>query len=238
MKTLLKGQTLLALMISLTLSSLLLLSISHFYVQIQTQNQHMLLYLKLQAELQRTLQLIGKDLRRLGFRALNTKGTESNVSLFELDEQGTAIFISQEDSAPLNSCVLFFYDLNKNGCIGKDSPKTCMKNGKNTSKNNTEELFGYKVSNKMIKTKLTYQSVIPTNCTTETCKRAFQQSACNAGGGWTDLLDNNEYEVTTLQFNWLIERKGLEIKLKGNLKQTPNISYETSLVVTLWNQKQ
>ena len=67
MKTLLKGQTLLALMISLALSSLLLLSISHFYVQIQTQNQHMLLYLKLQAELQRTLQLIGKDLRRLGF---------------------------------------------------------------------------------------------------------------------------------------------------------------------------
>ena len=89
----------------------------------------------------------------------------------------------------------------------------------------------------MIKTKLTYQSVIPANCTAETCKRAFQQSACNAGGGWTDLLDNNEYEVTTLQFNWLIKGKGLEIKLKGNLKQTPNISYETSLVVALWNQK-
>jgi len=63
------------------------------------------------------------------------------------------------------------------------------------------------------------------------------EGLCNAGGGWTDLLDNNEYEVTTLQFNWLIEGKGLEIKLKGNLKQTPNISYETSLVVALWNQK-
>ncbi|SPX42263.1 Type II secretory pathway component PulJ [Haemophilus influenzae] len=87
--------------------------------KIQTQNQHMLLHLKLQAELQRTLQLIGKDLRRLGFRALNAKLTESNLSLFELDEQGTAIFISQEDNAPPNSCVLFFYDLNKNGCIAK-----------------------------------------------------------------------------------------------------------------------
>ncbi|HHF3712845.1 TPA: hypothetical protein ACPOH7_001488, partial [Haemophilus influenzae] len=103
MKTLLKGQTLLALMISLALSSLLLLSISHFYVQIQTQNQQMLLHLKLQAELQRILQLIGKDLRRLGFRALNAKLTESNLFLFELDEQGTAIFISQEDNAPPNS---------------------------------------------------------------------------------------------------------------------------------------
>ena len=57
------------------------------------------------------------------------------------------------------------------------------------------------------------------------------------GGGWADLLDNNEYEIIRLQFNWLIEGKGLEIKLKGNLKQTPNISYETSLVVALWNQK-
>ena len=69
----------------------IMLSISHFYVQIQTQNQHMLLHLKLQAELQRTLQLIGKDLRRLGFRALNTKGQKAIYLLFELDEQGTAI---------------------------------------------------------------------------------------------------------------------------------------------------
>lgn len=67
-----------------------------FYVQIQTQNQQMLLHLKLQAELQRTLQLIGKDLRRLGFRALNAKLTESNLSLFELDEQGTAILLAKK----------------------------------------------------------------------------------------------------------------------------------------------
>ena len=26
-------------------------------------------------------------------------------------------------------------------------------------------------------------------------------------GGWADLLDNNEYEITRLQFNWLIEGK-------------------------------
>ena len=67
-----------------------------FYVQIQTQNQQMLLHLKLQAELQRILQLIGKDLRRLGFRALNAKLTESNLFLFELDEQGTAILLTKK----------------------------------------------------------------------------------------------------------------------------------------------
>lgn len=233
----LKGQTLLALMISLALSSLLLLGISSFYAHTQTQNQQLLLRLKLQAELQRTLQLMGKDLRRVGFRALNARLTETNLSLFELDDQGTAIFIAQEDNAPKNSCVLFFYDLDKNGCIGTGSPKTCMRNGKNAAKGSTEELFGYKISNKMIKTKLTYQSVISATCTAETCKRAFQQAACNAGGGWTDLLDTCEYEITRLQFHWLEEGRGLEIQLAGNLKQYPHITYETALVVALWNQK-
>lgn len=224
-------------MISLALSSLLLLGISHFYAQTQYQNQQTLLRLKLQAELQRTLQLMGKDLRRVGFRALNSRLTETNLSLFELDDEGTAIVIAQEDNAPANSCVLFFYDLDKNGCIGTGSPKTCMRNNKNAAKGSTEELFGYKISNGMIKTKLTYQSVIPATCTAETCQRAFQQSACNAGGGWTDLLDTSEYEITRLHFQWLKVGQGLMIQLAGRLKHYPAITYETSLVVALWNQK-
>ncbi|VEH67476.1 membrane protein [Rodentibacter pneumotropicus] len=103
-----KGQTLLALMISLAISAALLLLISRFYTNIQVQNQQIFLRLKLQAELQRTIQLIGKDLRRAGFRALNNQLIESNVALFELDEKGLALIISQADNAPKNSCVLFF----------------------------------------------------------------------------------------------------------------------------------
>ena len=53
-------------------------------------------------------QLIGKDLRRVGFRAANQKLIEDNLALFELDEKGTAITIAQADNAPSNSCVLFF----------------------------------------------------------------------------------------------------------------------------------
>ena len=46
-----------------------------------------MLQLKLQAELQRTIQLIGKDLRRVGFRGANQKLIEDNLALFELDER-------------------------------------------------------------------------------------------------------------------------------------------------------
>ena len=100
----------------------------NFYAQTQQQNQRLMLQLKLQAELQRTIQLIGKDLRRVGFRGANQKLIEDNLALFELDEKGTAITIAQADNAPSNSCVLFFYDLNSNGCIGEKYTKnTCVK---------------------------------------------------------------------------------------------------------------
>ncbi|OOF88620.1 hypothetical protein BKG94_05620 [Rodentibacter ratti] len=232
-----KGQTLLALMISLAISSALLLVVSRFYTNIQVQNRQMLLRLKLQAELQRTIQLIGKDLRRAGFRALNNKLIESNVSLFELDGKGLALFISQADNAPRNSCALFFYDLNANGCIGEKFTKnTCLNGGQNVAKSIEKELFGYKLNSKMIETKQTYKSAINSKCQSTECQKALQQTACNAGGGWTDLLDENEYEITHLQFNWVAEGKGVEIQLAGNLKSYPAIQYETAMVVALWNQ--
>ncbi|OOF86083.1 hypothetical protein BKG93_03785 [Rodentibacter ratti] len=232
-----KGQTLLALMISLAISSALLLVVSRFYTNIQVQNRQMLLRLKLQAELQRTIQLIGKDLRRAGFRALNNKLIESNVSLFELDEKGLALFISQADNAPRNSCALFFYDLNANGCIGEKFTKnTCLNGVQNVAKGIEKELFGYKLNNKMIETKQTYKSAINSKCQSTECQKALQQTACNAGGGWTDLLDENEYEITHLQFNWVAEGKGVEIQLAGSLKSHPAIQYETAMVVALWNQ--
>ncbi|MCR1836411.1 type II secretion system protein J [Pasteurella caecimuris] len=232
-----KGQTLLALMIALAISSALLLVVSQFYTDIQIQNRQLLLKLKLQAELQRTVQLIGKDLRRAGFRALNNKLIETNIGLFELDEKGAALLISQANNAPQNSCVLFFYDLNANGCVGEKYTKnTCLNRHQNVAKGVEKELFGYKLNNKMVETKQTYKSAINAKCQSNECQKALQQTACNAGGGWTDLLGENEYEITHLQFNFIAERKGIEIQLAGNLKGNSTIQYETSMVVALWNQ--
>lgn len=232
-----KGQTLLGLMISLAISTALLLIISQFYTHTQVQNHEIFLRLKLQAELQRTIQLIGKDLRRAGFRGLNNKLIESNLSLFELDEKGRAIFISQANNAPQNSCALFFYDLDANGCIGQKYTKnSCLNGVQNTAKEIEKELFGYKLNGKMIETKQTYKTAIKAGCKSEECLKALQQPACNAGGGWTDLLDENEYEITHLQFIPVAEGKGIEIQLAGNLKAQPDIQYETAILIPLWNQ--
>ena len=70
----LSGQSLVSLMLSISLSSFLFLVILQFYSQHQQQNQEMLLRLQLQTELQRVIQLIGKDLARAGFRAVSEIG--------------------------------------------------------------------------------------------------------------------------------------------------------------------
>ena len=105
-----RGQSLLGLMVSLSLSAFLLLVILQFYNYTQRQNQHILQHLKLQAELQRVVQLISKDLRRAGFRAVSDKVIQNNWFLFEQDADGAALTIQQS-----GSCVLFFYDLNLEG---------------------------------------------------------------------------------------------------------------------------
>ena len=232
------GQSLVSLMLSISLSSFLLLVILQFYSQHQQQNQEILLRLQLQTELQRVIQLIGKDLARAGFRAVSDKLTKDNLSLFEQPSQPSAITIAQMNAEKSNSCVVFFYDLDVNGCVGGQyKGDSCLVNERNTTKEIERELFGYRLYQKMLETRLTYKSAVKQNCSFEDCQRYTQQSACNHGG-WVDLLDEKEYEISDLTFTWLAEQKGIEVRLIGNLKQHKKISYETAIVVPLLNREE
>ena len=234
----LSGQSLVSLMLSVSLSSFLLLVIMQFYSQHQQQNREMLLRLQLQTELQRVIQLIGKDLARAGFRAVSDKLTKDNLPLFEQPSQPSAITIAQMNVEKSNSCVVFFYDLDVNGCVGGQyKGDSCLVNERNTTKEIERELFGYRLHQKMVETRLTYKSAVKQNCSFEDCQRYTQQSACNHGG-WVDLLDEKEYEISDLTFTWLAEQKGIEIRLIGNLKQHKKISYETAIVVPLLNREE
>lgn len=230
------GESLLGLIIVLSLSSLLLLVIMEFYRHSQLQNQDSFMRLHLQNELQRSAQLMGKDLRRAGFRALAEKLTTSNLTLFEQDEQGTSLVITQADNEMKQSCVLFFYDLDATGCIGSTYKSgTCMVEGKNSANTIERELFGYRLNKGMLETRLTYKNSVNANCEQTQCRSYLHQPACN-GGGWADLLDESDIYISRLQFQWLINGKLLEIQLAGHLKKHPHIQYETHLVTPLLNQ--
>ena len=97
------GQSLVSLMLSISLSSFLFLVILQFYSQHQQQNREMLLHLQLQTELQRVIQLIGKDLARAGFRAVSEKLTRNNLSFFEQPNPPSAMTIAQMNGEKSNS---------------------------------------------------------------------------------------------------------------------------------------
>ena len=225
-----RGQSLLGLMVSLSLSAFLLLVILQFYNYTQRQNQHILQHLRLQAELQRVVQLISKDLRRAGFRAVSDKVIQNNWFLFEQDADGAALTIQQS-----GSCVLFFYDLNLDGCLGTGFKKgLCIAGNRNATQEIERELFGYRLNNKMAETRLTYKNSVNQHCEQAECRRYLQEQACT-GGGWTDLLDSQEYEITLLEFIWLNGNKGVEVRLAGNLRTNPNIAYETRRSIAMSN---
>ncbi|WP_040975737.1 type II secretion system protein J [Necropsobacter massiliensis] len=237
MRSLYHGQSLIGLMLSLSLSSLLLLVVIQFYGQTRRQNQDILFQLHLQSELQRTVQLIGKDLRRVGFRAVAEKLTRNNLMLFEQDERGRSVVIAQADGEKPNSCILFFYDLDATGCIGTGYKSgLCLSAGQNSAREIERELFGYRLHDSMLETRLTYKNTVHQYCTQEQCRSYIQQPACNSGG-WVDLLDDSEIAITHLQFDWLIAGKAVEVRLAGRLKKRPEIRYDTGIIVPLINQE-
>ncbi|MGQ0285645.1 hypothetical protein ACT2CV_00365 [Pasteurellaceae bacterium 22721_9_1] len=230
-----RGQTLLSLMLSITLSSFLLFAIIQFYTQAQQQNRTLLLKLQLQTELQRAIQTMAKDIRRAGFRALSPKVSQDNFHLFEVDDKGTSLAIYSMQSAVKNNCVLFFYDLDANACLGSTN-RTCVKNNQNMTSEVGRELFGYRLRDNILESR-TYGNKANNKCKKAECQSYLQQNAC-LEKGWSKFLDEDSYDITDLVFSWLPEARypAIEINLAGRLKQHKTITYETSIVVPLLNQ--
>ncbi|XWY21790.1 PulJ/GspJ family protein [Bisgaard Taxon 45] len=233
---LLRGYTLLSLLVSLSLSSFLLLIVVTFYLDVQRQSKSLHFQMQLQTELERVIQLMAKDIRRAGFRAPPDNAQQVNFSLFESDAERSLQLFSI-NGRNTSDCVLFFYDLDMNGCLGgKFKDKTCIRNGRNNTHQLERELFGYRLNNGMIETRLTYKSAVNSRCKLTECQRYLQQAACYSGG-WVDLLDSQEYVISDLSFRWLVEKHALEIYLKGHLNKQTHVQYETTLVVPLLNSE-
>lgn len=229
-----RGQSLFSLLLSLTLSSFLLLVILAFYTRSQQQNQQTFGLLQLQSEVQRAVQLMGKDLRRAGFRAVSDKVSEHNFSLFEQEQgQALALFSRKQQGEP--DCVLFFYDIDTNGCVGSAFKNgRCVEDNRNATRFIERELFGYRLDKGMLETRLTYRKAVNAQCKQKECQEYLQARACESGG-WVDLFDLNLIEVQRLHFSWLIERQLLQIDLMARLKNLPHLTYTTQMVVPLLN---
>ncbi len=230
-----KGHSLLSLIIALSLSSSLLLLLSQFFNQLYQKNSNETQTLQLQIEIHQVLSTMIKDIRRAGFIATNDKVLVSNFKLFKNDEFPYIANIGELKGEQAHSCILFFYDLDKNGCIGsRPTSGICMSNNQNQSNNIQSEIFGFRLNNKNIQVRSGYRTAFNQRCPQTQCQSYIQPNACNSIG-WSYLLDETEYAISHLQFSWLAEKKGIFIDIEGYLLKKPHIKYQTSAVVPLLN---
>lgn len=233
-----RGISLVELMISVVLSSFLLLLLLGFQQQIKQQNRSILLQLQLQQETHRLLQLMAKDLKRAGFRAVNDRVLSSplgdNFGLFEQPQTRKSIVISHSESKVISDCVLFFYDLNADGCLGKQRAGNCRNPHSNNTSDIREELFGYRSRNGQLQTWLTYKNALKNRCSLPECQGYLQQH-CQQNNGWVGLLDEQLYQLRVLSFAWL-GQQGIAIRLDLALRNIPDRVYQGEILVPLLNE--
>ncbi len=129
-----------------------------------------------------------------------------------------------------NQCLIFFYDLNGDGCLGKRTTKKSLcRNGKlNNTKDLAKEVFGFKLEEKEIHF---YADNRFENCLGEKCK-ALLDSCENK---WTKFTSKEEYLVDKLQFNWKKQNELMQIELTLSSIKDHKISYSLIANVYLLN---
>ncbi|AAU37332.1 PulJ/GspJ family protein [[Mannheimia] succiniciproducens] len=202
-----RGETLVGLLISMTLSAFLILIAVQFYVYVQHTNLQVMQRLELQAELQSILQIIAKDLRRTGFDLPYSEPEKIKFDHFSKESP--------------NSCVIFTYGLG-------ESDKTKLK--KQNTEEDTKVVLGYRLYNQRLEA---IPQAKKTN--TERNEKTLVEG-CSLRLGWEQLIDSDKFAVSQLQFKWLVEKKGIEIYLKGYLKQQKSLFYETSIILPIMNE--
>lgn len=236
------GFGLIELLISIFLGSFLLLVITNFSSDIKRFSYKNSSQLRLQQETHKLLNLLIKDIRRAGFMGNDLTLKSTNFALF-FNSNVVNIY---EHAGQNNACILFFYDLDNNACIGagRIPQKKCevMVRGevRNNTKNIQTELFGYKLEDEQIKTRILFASRVNHKCKGEQCRDFFAKESCSLGD-WRSLLDPDEFKVKNLAFNLISPesgskfKQGLQINLELIDSMNINNSYASQAIITLPN---
>lgn len=160
-----RGISLVEILIGLSVGLILTFGMVVFYANTSRVNNSTLAIARLEYEMQTAIKMMKEDIRRAGFNAasINLVGT-GTVNPFM--ETGVT-----DITVPAASCILFAYDLDKNGnlpALGYAS---------------SDERFGYRLSNQIIQTRAASDA-------------SFD---CNAGS-WHNLTNPNLIQITNLNF--------------------------------------
>ena len=215
----LKAFSLVEILISLGLGSILLLSFTYFYSNYYVTWQKQKEQFFLQKEAHQLAHYLQQHIQHLGYQGNNKE--ESNFELFEKENQRFALN---------NQCLIFFYDLNGDGCLGKRATKKALcRNGQlNNTKDLAKEVFGFKLEEKEIHL---YADNRFENCLSEQCKTLLD--SCE--NKWIKITSKEEYLVDKFQFNWKKQNELMQIELTLSSIKDKKINYHLTVYTYLLN---
>ena len=214
-----KAFSLVEILISLALGSILLLSFTYYYSNYYVVWQKQKEQFFLQKEAHQLAHYLQQHIQHLGYQGNNKE--ESNFELFEKENQRFALN---------NQCLIFFYDLNGDGCLGKRATKKALcRNGQlNNTKDLAKEVFGFKLEEKEIHL---YADNRFENCLSEQCKTLLD--SCE--NKWTKFTSKEEYLVDKFQFNWKKQNELMQIELTLSSIKDKKINYHLTVYTYLLN---
>lgn len=215
--------SLLEILISTALASCLVLLFSSSYTDFYRMQikQKELLYL--QSEANQLLNYFQQHIQHINFQGLNR--SESNMGLFL--QEGQSLNMNLLSS----SCLIFFYDLNKDGCIGsrrtKNSP--CKFNDINNTKDTLKEIFWFKLESNEI---YSFSKNLE-HCSKEECRELLH----NCDGRWSKFNSINSFSVNKLDFSWKKENQLIQVVLELESIKDKQVFYKTKSYIFIFNHQ-
>lgn len=186
-----KGFSLVEMMISMVIGSALILLVSDSYIK-TTGSIKVLREIKyLDGQLNDVASLIIKEIKRAGFVNYNVDIGERYIAQYRYNLSSNNVnykspFIIEDG----NKCIRFFYDVNKDGCIGGVLPNGT---GCTLQLNGNAEVVGYKFEKKSIKSSWG---------STDSC----------SSGSWLSMIDNDRVNID----DFSVKIKSVEPVMSGD----------------------
>lgn len=185
-----------------------------YYTQTKQKEQ-----LYLQAEAHQLLNYFQQHFQHIGYQGSHRTG--SNFDLFQ--HAGKSLNILHKN------CIIGFYDLNQDGCLGKRRTKTtaCKLGTVNNTREVLKEIVSFKLENNEI---YTFSSQLD-NCIKEQCQTLLK--TCD--GNWSKFTDVHNFKTKKLDFSWKQEDNLLKIELEIESAKQKGLIYTAVRYVFILN---
>ncbi|WGE54548.1 hypothetical protein NYR70_07820 [Actinobacillus equuli subsp. equuli] len=216
----LSALSLIELLLSLKLAVFILLLAAKSYAQFTQNNSKQKELLFLQKETHQLIHYFQQHIQHLGFQGVYREN--SNFHLFE--HKNKRYVLDNE------SCLIFFYDLNNDGCLGKRKTKNsvCINNKKNNTHDLAKEIFGFKFENQEI---YLYDKNKLADCRDNECAKLLNSYPEK----WKKLTFIDDFKVEKLSFSWKKPEKLMQVTLKLASVKYKNIEYSTTSYIYILN---